>query len=103
MPVFRYRAGDRSVQQRVSARFASSGVEALHQACLGGLGITMLSAWNMQEDVAAGRLVEVPLSDAVLEPWSIWAVYPSARLVPAKTRLFIDALARRLAGGGHGA
>jgi len=56
----------------------------------------MLSGWNIQEDVAAGRLVEIPLTDATLEAWSIWAVYPTARLVPAKTRLFIDALARHL-------
>lgn len=94
-----FMAGERSVQQRVAGRFTSSGIEALHQACLGGLGLTMLSDWNIQEDVAAGRLVEVPLADAVLEPWSIWAVYPSARLVPVKLRLFIDALAAHLRGG----
>lgn len=91
-----FRVGERAVQQRVSGRFAASGVEALHLACLGGLGITMLSDWNIREDVAAGRLVEIPLADAVLESWSIWAVYPTARLVPAKTRLFIDALAAHL-------
>lgn len=88
--------GDKPVQQRVSGRFTASGVETLHMACLGGLGITMLSDWNIREDVAAGRLVEVPLADAVLESWSIWAVYPSARLVPAKTRLFIDTLGQHL-------
>lgn len=91
-----FMVGDRPVQQRVGGKFTASGVEALHLACLGGLGLTMLSDWNIREDVAAGRLIEVPLADAVLESWSIWAVYPSARLVPAKVRLFIDALAERL-------
>jgi DNA-binding transcriptional LysR family regulator len=91
-----FMVGDKPAHQRVAGRFSASGVETLHMACLGGLGITMLSDWNIREDVAAGRLVEVPLADAVLEPWSIWAVYPSARLVPAKVRLFIDALAARL-------
>lgn len=91
-----FMVGDKPVQQRVAGRFTASGVETVHMACLGGLGITMLSDWNIREDVAAGRLVEVPLADAVLESWSIWAVYPSARLVPAKTRLFIDALAAHL-------
>lgn len=94
-----FMAGDRPVNQRVAGRFSASGVETLHMACLGGLGIAMLSDWNVREDVAAGRLVEAPLVDAVLESWSIWAVYPSARLVPAKTRLFIDALSAHLAGG----
>jgi DNA-binding transcriptional LysR family regulator len=96
-----FMVGDKPVQQRVAGRFTASGIETVHMACLGGLGLAMLSDWNIREDVAAGRLVEVPLADAVLEPWSIWAVYPSARLVPAKTRLFIDALARHLAGGAH--
>ncbi|WP_454715170.1 LysR family transcriptional regulator [Caulobacter segnis] len=91
-----FMVGDKPVQQRVAGRFTASGVETVHMACLGGLGITMLSDWNIREDVAAGRLVEIPLADAVLESWSIWAVYPSARLVPAKTRLFIDALAAHL-------
>jgi DNA-binding transcriptional LysR family regulator len=91
-----FMVGDKPVQQRVAGRFTASGVETVHMACLGGLGIAMLSDWNIREDVAAGRLVEVPLADAVLESWSIWAVYPSARLVPAKTRLFIDALAAHL-------
>lgn len=96
-----FMTGDKPVQQRVAGRFTASGVETLHMACLGGVGIAMLSDWNIREDVAAGRLVEVPLADAVLESWSIWAVYPSARLVPAKTRLFIDTLARHLTGGDH--
>ena len=96
-----FMTGEKPVQQRVAGRFTASGVETLHMACLGGVGIAMLSDWNIREDVAAGRLVEVPLADAVLESWSIWAVYPSARLVPAKTRLFIDALARHLTGGDH--
>lgn len=93
-----FMTGERAVQQRVAGRFTASGIEALHQACLGGMGITMLSDWNIQEDVAAGRLIEVSLADAVLEPWSIWAVYASARLTPAKVRLFIDALAAHLRG-----
>lgn len=91
-----FRVGERVAQQRVSGAFTANSVEILHEACLGGRGIAMLSGWNIQEDVAAGRLVEIPLADATLEAWSIWAVYPTARLVPAKTRLFIDALARHL-------
>ncbi len=91
-----FMVGDKPVQQRVAGRFTASGIETLHMACLGGLGLAMLSDWNIREDVAAGRLVEVSLADAVLESWSIWAVYPSARLVPAKTRLFIDALSQHL-------
>lgn len=86
----------RSFQQRVAGRFTANSVEALHQACLDGLGIASLSAWNTDEDVASGRLVEVKPRDAKLPDRGIWAVYPSARLVPQKVRLFTEALRAHL-------
>lgn len=86
----------RSFQQRISGRFSANSVEALHQACLDGLGIAPLSTWNTDEDVASGRLMEVELQDGVLPDRGIWAVYPSARLVPQKVRLFTDALRTHL-------
>jgi DNA-binding transcriptional LysR family regulator len=92
-------SGGKPVQQKVAGRFTASGIEGLHQACLGGLGITLLSAWDVREEVAAGRLVELPLADASLPSWSIWAVYPTARQAPAKVRLFVTALAQRLGEG----
>lgn len=84
------------VRQRVTGRFSASSLEAIHEACLGGFGIMKLSAWNADPDVEAGRLVRLTLEDADIEPMGIWAVYPSARLVPPKVRAFIGALARHL-------
>ncbi|HWU96161.1 MAG TPA: LysR family transcriptional regulator, partial [Sphingomonas sp.] len=57
------RAG-RTVRQGVSGRFAADSMEALLQASLEGLGIVQLSQWNVREDVEAGRLVPLSLSDA---------------------------------------
>lgn len=84
------------VQQRVSARFAADSIDALHQACLEGLGIARIAVWNVKEDVAEERLVTIDLADAVLPKQAIWAVYPSARFVSAKVRLFVDAFRRHL-------
>ena len=53
----------RTVRQAIGGRFTADSVEALHQACLEGLGIARLSRWNVREDLAGGRLVDVPLSD----------------------------------------
>jgi DNA-binding transcriptional LysR family regulator len=92
-------AGGGALRQRISGPFTSSSVEALHQACLGGLGLTMLSAWDVRDDVAAGRLLPVSLGAWEPERLAIWAVYPTARLVPPKVRLFIAALDARLAQG----
>lgn len=86
----------KSVRQRVAGPFTSSSVEALHQACLGGLGIAMLSDWDTREEVAARQLVPILLDVGDPESLAIWAVYPTARLVPPKVRLFIAALEDRL-------
>lgn len=84
------RAG-KPVRQRISGRFVADSYEALHQAAIEGLGVVRLSAWNVQDDLAAGRLVEVALTDAILPEQAVWAVYPTARFVPAKVRLFVEA------------
>ncbi|TPG45760.1 LysR family transcriptional regulator [Roseomonas nepalensis] len=89
-------AGARTVRQRVSGPFTASSVEALHEACLGGLGIAMLSEWDVREEVAVGHLLPVRMPAAAPEALAIWAVYPTARLVPPKVRLFIAALEQRL-------
>lgn len=91
----------KTVRQRVTGRFTASSVEALHQACLGGLGIANLSAWDVEDDLGSGRLREIRLADAEPEPLAIWAVYPTARMVPAKVRAFVDALEQILRRSPH--
>ena len=87
---------DRVVRQAVRGRFTADSIEALHQASLEGLGIVMLSRWNVAADLDAGRLVPVSLIDAIVPDQGIWGVLPTSRLVPAKVRLFLDALVDHL-------
>ena len=94
-----FQSGGRAVRQRIAGPFTSSSVEALHQACLGGLGIAMLSHWDVREDIAQGHLLPIPMDGWAPELLAIWAVYPTARLVPPKVRLFIAALEDRLREG----
>jgi DNA-binding transcriptional LysR family regulator len=82
----------RRTRQRVGGAFSANSIEAIHQACLGGLGIANLSSWDVEPAIRSGALVEIELEDGVPEPLAIWAVYPTAQLVPAKVRAFIDAL-----------
>lgn len=91
----------KTVRHKVDGRFTASSVEALHQACLGGLGITNLSAWNIDSDLRDGRLQHIILDDAEPEPLAIWAVYPTARMVPMKVRAFVDALEQTLGRDTH--
>jgi len=78
---------------RVSGRMASDAIDGLHAACRSGLGIAMLSDWSAREDLATGRLVPVRLDVPPHAP-PVSAVYPAARAVAPKVRLFLTALSR---------
>ena len=87
-----FSASDRTATVKIGGRFTASTIEGVHQACIGGLGIALLSEWMAREGLLSGALEEVRLTDAAPEMLTIWAVYPTRRMVPAKVRLFIDAL-----------
>lgn len=80
----------------VAGRFASNTIDAIYETCLAGLGLAILAEWNIAEDIAAGRLIPIRLDDAAPSALAIWAVYPTARQVLPKTRVFIAALEQRL-------
>lgn len=94
-----FRTGDDVRGVRVGGRFTANSIDAIHAACRGGLGIANLSGWDVAADLANGGLRAVTLDDGAPEPLAIWAVYASRRLVPAKVRFFIEALAERLRPG----
>ncbi|HSC83695.1 MAG TPA: LysR substrate-binding domain-containing protein, partial [Pseudomonas sp.] len=76
-----------------------NSLEALYEACVGGLGIANLSRWYAEPALNAGLVEQIVLADAIPEPLGIWAVYPTSRLVPPKVRLYVEALERHLSSG----
>ena len=73
---------------------ANSGDAALTWA-LAGCGVMLKSRADVAGDVAAGRLVHIlPSWRSAAMP--VYALMPSARNAPLKTRVFIDALKVRL-------
>ncbi|GEO39504.1 LysR family transcriptional regulator [Skermanella aerolata] len=88
--------GNDAREVRISGRFASNSIEAIREACLGGLGLALLSRWDVVEELKSGTLVPVELDALAPQEISIWAVYPSPRLVAPKVRAFIAALERAL-------
>lgn len=94
-----FATGERTRRLRVTGRYSSNSIEALHEACIRGIGLALLAEWNAADDVAAGLLVPLPLDDAEPETLGIWAVFPTARLVPPKARLFVEALKLHLEQG----
>jgi DNA-binding transcriptional LysR family regulator len=78
-----------------TGNFRTNSNEALRMAALRGHGVTLLPAMIIADDLRAGNLIallpEFQTTEAVIQ-----AIYPSSRLLPAKTRTFIDFLAGRL-------
>ena len=85
----------RETSLRIEARVTSNNQLTLQQMCAAGLGVAMLTAPDVQDDVAHGRLV-VLLPDWRLDPIPVWAVTPQRANQPAKVRHAIEALAAHL-------
>ncbi|APZ42156.1 LysR family transcriptional regulator [Acidihalobacter ferrooxydans] len=69
-------------------RFATDSLYALRTAALHGLGVSVGSAWLLDADIAAGRLVRL-LPEWQAEALPVYLVYPHARFYPARLRHFI--------------
>ena len=65
--------------------------QVLHDWCLGGYGIAWRSTWEVESEIAAGRLVSV-LEDFAAPPNGIYAVFPQRKHLPLRVRLWIDFL-----------
>lgn len=75
---------------------ASNG-ETIRQLALHGTGISCLSRFLVQEDLAAGRLVAL-FEDQIEQHFqNIHAVYYQQEHLPKRVRLFIEFLAQKLA------
>jgi DNA-binding transcriptional LysR family regulator len=78
-------------------RFCSNNGDALRVAAAAGLGIALIPAFLVREDVRKGTLVAL-LDGFEPKPIDLYAIYPPTRFLAAKVRLFIDFLAQRFAG-----
>jgi DNA-binding transcriptional LysR family regulator len=77
----------------LSGNFCANSAEALRLAALAGQGLMHAPRFLVADDLAAGRLVPVLTAFQTAE-LAINAVYPHRRHVSAKTRIFLDLLAR---------
>lgn len=80
---------------KVGGRLASNDGEVIKRLALDGHGIMLRSWWDVCDDLAAGRLVQL------LPGWQgvradFFAVYAQRRHVPARLRALVDFLAKGL-------
>ena len=65
--------------------------QVLHDWCLAGHGIAWRSTWEVESEIAAGMLVPV-LEAFAAPPNGIYAVFPHAKHLPLRVRVWIDCL-----------
>jgi len=65
--------------------------QVLYEWCLAGYGIAWRSTWEVESDIASGRLSTV-LDDYVAAPNGIYAVFPQRKHLALRVRLWIDFL-----------
>ena len=84
-------------RHNMSGRVHTTSVEAVRAAAAQGLGIAMLTYWDVYSHLRNGTLVRVELNDAEMEDLSVWAVAPTRRYVPTRVQAFLQALEAHLA------
>lgn len=75
----------------IAPRLSTDNLYALLSAARDGLGLGVVSAWLVDDDLRLGRLLHLlPEWEAAPQPVSI--VYPYAKFYPAKLRHFVEAM-----------
>ena len=88
---------ERPAQLKVASRLRCNNGDVAHDWALAGCGLIMKSWIDVARDVEAGRLVRV-LPEWRSEPTPVYALFPSSPRLPLRVRLFLDAMAEKLAG-----
>lgn len=92
--VWRFRSGQRTIAVRIQGRFRADNGDALREAAIAGLGVTLLPTWLTTADVSRGALVEV-LSTYNRPEGSLYVLRPPGPMAPGKVRALVDFLSAR--------
>ena len=79
---------------RTSGNISANSGEMLRAAALNGAGLAAIPTFLVGEDLKTGRLRTV-LNDFLLQPSSVFAIYPSRKYLAPKVRAFIDFLGEK--------
>ncbi|WP_455845843.1 LysR substrate-binding domain-containing protein [Pantoea agglomerans] len=97
VPQWSFMVDDHISSVSVEGRFSGSNVEGVRTLCVAGSGIAQLSAWDVQQELAAGELIEIALRDAQPQLLGVWALFPTARHLPTRVTVFLNALKQAMA------
>jgi DNA-binding transcriptional LysR family regulator len=88
--------GGKTIHQRVNGSFQTNYSEALVEAVKEGLGIGMICYWQVHQELQNGELILALPQFKPGRNQTLYAVYPSRRHLPVKTKLLIDYLEKHL-------
>ncbi|WP_419456824.1 LysR substrate-binding domain-containing protein [Agrobacterium tumefaciens] len=79
---------------RVTGPLIADNSETLLSAAIDGLGIILTPDWLAGPAIKEGKLVEILPGTTGAEGGAVFAVMPPGRLIPTKTKVFVDAVVR---------
>ena len=92
---WRFRESAKSERKiRITGRLWVNSLDALVSAAKGGAGIVRVPSWQVEPDIAAGRLQRI-LVDFEPPPTALNLLFQPSRLASAKARAFVDYLVER--------
>lgn len=89
---WRFEVGSKPVTVDVDGPFRINSPTAVRDLAALGHGVALVPAFLVEDQLERGELVEV-LPGMPAFDWSIFAVYPRRRHLPARVRAFVDHLA----------
>ena len=93
-----FHRGRRIVKVPTSGRIILSDIITMHNLCLAGYGIAQVMENAVSRLLRQGKLIDL-FPDWPDERFPFYAVYPSRKHLPAKTRAFLDFLASLASSG----
>lgn len=98
-PDWRIMKDGKRVTVRPAGPLIADNSEAVLMSAVAGLGIAFMPDWLVGPEIRAGRLVEVMSGWGGRADGGVYAILPPGRLIPAKTRLFVDDIAKSIKAG----
>jgi DNA-binding transcriptional LysR family regulator len=95
--IWTFGSGAKRADVKVTGRLRFANTYTCVAAACAGFGIARAPAFAAAEDLRQGRVATL-LGKYEPDPGTIYAVYPHARHLASKVRVFVDFLARRFAG-----
>jgi len=92
LDVWRLEGPDGPCQFRAKGSIRSNSVELIREAVFAGVGISLLSTWDVSPALKSGELQVVLPTYRGMSTDAIWAVYPSRDFMPSKVNVFIEFL-----------